>query len=594
MRLVWIVMAALGAAGCKARDGASRTEAGAAGTVVAPLDAAPSDAGDAAPGDAGDAGGADAGTTGGGAWQLVHLETATVEAEARAFFDRWLTAQNRGDVAALAALYDVDTFRGVVRDGEPRRVDASTWLAAAAPGGTIAAEQLAVTTWREPGSTLAYGVVSLRFVERRRRGAAAAHGETLLQLFRDPAGAWSVVYEDRLTDQPGWSDAPPTGVAPVALTAPADDAAARALWRQLAPTGADHRAKLAAIPADPAITAPMARALLVEGNLQCSRTVETTSCGVTEAAIAPPAPDAGIDDPCLRRQLVGWAIAHLAPGDRAALQAALVALIALPPVERTLPALAFDAVPAGDDALRLALLAAAAEAGRDALADAQVTHLRAPAAVAEASALGIDAAVLRLDGKRQRGALLAALTDTRLRPATRQAVLAGFAGDRRRDVRAALAEVAVDGDCALAMAAASELAARGDASFLPRRPAGTDPAPYLDALCMLVHDRDHRRRDRTVERFLGPNATAQDLHYGDAGDGEDPHGFHARAMPERAWVPDLEMFFEQDGAPACRDGTCAVGRHGSNVTFYAHQDRLWIRELENRTFLRSACLAPTR
>lgn len=588
MRLLWFVMAALGVAGCKGRDRTARAEATSPATAV-PIDAA---AAVDAPGAAGDAGAADAGTES-GAWQLTHLETATVEAEARAFFDRWLTARNRGDAAALAALYDAATFRGVVRDGDARRVDAGAWLAAA-PAGTVAAEQLAITTWREPGSTLAYGVVSLRFVERRRRGDSADHGETVLQLFRDPASAWAVVYEDRLTAEPGWNDTLPTGVAAAALTAPADDAAARALWRQLAPTGADYRAKLASIPADAAITAPMARALLAEGNLQCSRTVETASCGIAEAAIAPPAPDAGIEDPCLRRQLVGWAIAHLTASDRAALQAALVGLIALPTVERALPALAFTAVPAGDDGLRLALLAAAAEAGRDALADAQVALLRAPAAVAEASALGIDAAALRLDAKRQRGALLAALADTRLRPATRHAVMARFAGDRKRDVRAALAEVAVDGDCGLAMAAASELAARGDASFLPARPTGTDVGLYLDALCMLVHDRDHRRRDRALERFLGPNATAQDLYYGDAGEGADPHGFHARAMPEQAWVPDLEMFFEMDGAPTCQGETCRVGRHGASLTFYAHQDRLWIRELENRTFLRSACLAPAR
>src|SRR5262245_16955541 len=125
----------------------------------------------------------------------------------------------------------------------------------------------------------------------------------------------------------------------IALT---DDAAALALWRRIAPTGADWEDKLQEIPA--AAARPLAIAVLHGGNFTCAQP-PTGACAAPLYDVAPPADTAGFDDPCLRRLLALWAIDRLDDRDLPAIKPALLAIAAIPPPESQLVAAAIHAIP---------------------------------------------------------------------------------------------------------------------------------------------------------------------------------------------------------------------------------------------------------
>jgi hypothetical protein len=448
--------------------------------------------------------------------------------EGEALLARWLEAQHRGDHAAYAALYEPAHFQGIKRtaSGKLRRYDGKGWVRDRRRmfevGFKVAAEELAVETWLDADSKLKTGVISLRFLQRWEGGGYADHGIKVLQAWRDATGSWRLVYEDLLNAEPGWSRAADP-VPALALTAPADDAAALALWAVVAPTGADYQDRLAAIPDQPAIRRPMARALLAAGDLACTETIDAGACGEEILEWAPLDPKAGLGDPCLRRRLALWAVDQLDDADIAGLAPALAGLVALPAPENELPAAAFAALPAGADDVRLVLLEAAAGAGREALAEAEVAGLASDAAVVTAAtSMHLDSAVGRLERTRHRGELLAALADDKLEVATRVAIVDGFAGDASKDVTAALGALASDVSCELAMLAAAALADRGDPSRLPARPgAGGSDADLARVLCLVSHDRDPARREARWRELLAPTVIEREVTTNDFGDPDE-------------------------------------------------------------------------
>ncbi len=255
------------------------------------------------------------------------------------------------------------------------------------------------------------------------------------------------------------------------------------MWRALAPTGATYEQVLASIPAEPELRRSMAVALLREADFACNDTVEEWGCADSWQVLAPLDPAATIDDPCLRRFLAVWSLQQLEPDDAISLGEVMVDLASMPMPEDALPRAAFDVAP--DDGLRLRMLAAA-EHGDQYTDTLESDHARVAALVR----LHLPGALAGLDVAAHRDALRPALLDPELDSYTRAALLEGFADDPDDRVTHALAELADDLDCGLAMRAATLLAERGDPSRLPVRPRNRDPEAHLRALCMLGSDAD--------------------------------------------------------------------------------------------------------
>src|SRR5262249_5685039 len=66
------------------------------------------------------------------------------------------------------------------------------------------------------------------------------------------------------------------------------------------------------------------RRYLAAGSLLCEQREEQDGCVSSHWSYKPPAESAGPEDACLRRQVLGWAIAHMPPAD---LRAAMPALV---------------------------------------------------------------------------------------------------------------------------------------------------------------------------------------------------------------------------------------------------------------------------
>ncbi len=299
------------------------------------------------------------------------------------------------------------------------------------------------------------------------------------------------------------------GNAAEVVAVPGSAADARERWQALRLTAGTYEAQLVALEDEPATAAVMARTLLLDGGFACADVVEHEQCGDSWVELDELDPAATYEDPCLRRRLALWALTQLAPRDVARLGDVLRALVAMPAPETELQAAAFAIVE--DDALRLRLLEVAAPE----LAEREAATLEDEDVLVRAvTELHLDAAVPRLaaDARRHRATLLVALTDEALEASTRSDLLQRFVTDAGRDVDAALVEVTSAADCGLAVAAAEALAARGDTSYLPRRPATHDAQAHVRALCLLAAS----SLDDRLERFaawIGPRGllTVDDL-----------------------------------------------------------------------------------
>jgi hypothetical protein len=109
-------------------------------------------------------------------------------------------------------------------------------------------------------------------------------------------------------------------------------------------------------------------------------------------------------------------------------------------------------------------------------------------------------------------------------------------------------------DCDTAMAAAAELARRGDPSRLPRRPTSNVLAEHARQLCVLSNDRDEARREKILRTFLAPSGEIE-LERRDcsAGDGFNPEPvFDKTATAAELRRDDLDRVFERAPGIDCR------------------------------------------
>jgi hypothetical protein len=108
-------------------------------------------------------------------------------------------------------------------------------------------------------------------------------------------------------------------------------------------------------------------------------------------------------------------------------------------------------------------------------------------------------------------------------------------------------------DCAIAMTASVELARRGDATRLPRRPRSDVLADHARALCLLSNDPDDDRRRKTLRTFLAPIGPIELIRRDcSAGDGSNPRLVFLRTAAA-ADIRDrnLDEVFETASAVDC-------------------------------------------
>ncbi|MBP9203925.1 MAG: hypothetical protein KBG28_08195 [Kofleriaceae bacterium] len=300
-------------------------------------------------------------------------------------------------------------------------------------------------------------------------------------------------------DQPDQGEPPPPTSPPPRVDWAAaridSDAELAAVWRRLVPVALDWDLAVADIP-DDATARALAIGLLRAGNFVCTRVHQApVGCRAGAGAeLADVAPTATLDDPCLRRQVALWAIERLSTEDVVALAPTLEQLVRIGPPEPALADAVLEAAIDAPEPVRLRLVAAAKAAGQDRAADDNLGGLSDAAMITAARDWHLDGAVEAIDAGLARPTYLAALTDLRLRPATRLHALTELvslldvtATALPRDLEAGLVKGSADPDCGVAMAAAEALASFGKVGHLPRAPASRRPADLLRTLCLLVH-----------------------------------------------------------------------------------------------------------
>ena len=435
---------------------------------------------------------------------------AEVEKEALAFLARWTEVQKKLDFPAYAALYEPHTFRGVKRTakGGVKEFDFAGWKADRGrmfdKKFEIATEPLAVDTWLDRGSGLKGGIAVVRFTQHWKSGSYADHGIKVLHLWQEKPGQMRIVYEDLLNSEPGW-DRVAENVKVADLAAPTDVAQALALWKKLAPTGADYHEKLASIPADPSVRGPMALALIAGGDFTCEETVEYSECGDDHTNFADFNPKSTFADPCLRRRLALWALPELDPADIGKVADTLTAMLEMDDEPETeLQAAALAAFERAPEAIRLRAYKTAMAKGME--EKIEIDGLSENGLIAAARDLGIDAAALALDRGRHLEVLAVLLNDVQqMSEETRSTILTSLAEVKEVVSTEALEKCAAGSDsCALAMDAALALEERGDGSFIPRRWARDDEDAARSALCMSMHDTDEGRARTLLASFIGP------------------------------------------------------------------------------------------
>jgi hypothetical protein len=495
-------------------------------------------------------------------------------AAALAFLKSWLDAQNQGRFDAYAALYEPKHFRGVkrTRTGGVKPFDFAGWSAdrrrlfQKGPA-QVAAEHATVETWLDPKSKLKPGAMVLHFLQRWRNERYADHGEKVLHVWRSPEKKLLIVYEDLLNSEPGWGAVPPGATLDFAV--PQADGEALALWRKLAPTGADWAAKLAQLPADPSVRRPMARALLAGGHFDCKETEEYGACGDEELAWRSLDPAAGFDDPCLRRELGLWALTDggLTERDIKALLPAAQNLFTLAPPEKELPEALLALSEKFSEPLRLDLLRAGVTNYRE-LVEKSINGLSEEALVTLYRELQLDSAALALAPGRHPDVVADALRDGSLSVETRRKLLRWLKGLKREDARDAIIHVAEDeSDCDLAMDAVLAMEERGELKYLPRWTKDASQPQLERALCMLARDPDPDRRLLRWREFLPPrgrvtvsihveNEFAERDDDGNAEDQSPPDEFLSRSSTD---ADDVVTYFGQGGPHLASEGKWEAG-----------------------------------
>lgn len=330
----------------------------------------------------------------------------------------------------------------------------------------------------------------------------------------------------------------------------ATDADALAVWRRIAPTGADWEDKLEEIPA--AAARPLARAVIRGGDFACAPPPATAACVKPAYDVPAPSAGAGFDDPCLRRMLGLWALAQVEDDDAASVLPALRAIAALPPPESQLVVAALHAVPEAAQDDRLALIALAWSAGQREVVESVIGKLDDAHLVDAVRKHHIASALELLAVADHRAVYLAAIADEDLASKARLAAITELSAslDLGKDARAALVAATKAKDCQVAAAAARALDQAGDHRFVPKRPATTSPPALMRAMCVLASYEAMQRSDEASQlaSFLPARGLERITITYDAlsetdpdGDG-DPHTTHAAELVPRAEavLPEVE------------------------------------------------------
>lgn len=275
----------------------------------------------------------------------------------------------------------------------------------------------------------------------------------------------------------------------------ATDEDAVALWRQIAPTGADWVLRVSEIPDDDDLLRRLSVAVLRGGNFACKPgpvdPSEPAGCSPSLALFA--AEDSTFDDPCLRRELALWSLDRLDEEAVPLLERALLSIASLPPPEEELVREAFEIVPAGRDDLLLPMLEAAIAAGQGDIADEFFDELSPAQLEISALKLHSNSAILSLDPSQSRAAFLSAIADRKLLPATRVAAiddLFSAGAVLKKDLRAVLLAALKDPSCEVAAAAARTLVVAGEPRFAPKPQAATIPAALRNLCVSTAYSQD--------------------------------------------------------------------------------------------------------
>ena len=322
----------------------------------------------------------------------------------------------------------------------------------------------------------------------------------------------------------------------------ANDGEALALWKQIAPTGEDWQQRLDEVPST--LVKPLALALLREGNFACP--IDPPRGCSHQLTLTATNPDAGLSDPCVRRELALWSLDQLDRDDLPAVRDALKKIVALPPPESQLVADALQLAEPGDQDLRLELLGIAWRAGQRELVNGQFGGFDEAHLLTAATKLHVDGAFDGLSAQTQRMVFLNAVGDDQLQPATRAHVMAELLGDQdvlAPDLKTALIAVATKSvDCEAAAAAAHELVAHDVPTYAPSRPRSSTPDAIVHGLCVLAAYEGHLRADQSSPFASFLPARGLELvrvtydAYSDVdtdGDG-DPHTVHVNDLIPRA------------------------------------------------------------
>jgi hypothetical protein len=434
----------------------------------------------------------------------------------------WAEAQHRGDAATYLGFYDARHFKGQKRvtSGERKQYDYAAWakdrtrMLANKP--EVAVEALRIETWRDARSKLRPGLLRVHFLQRWRSPRYADHGPKIMQLFQSPDGKLHIIYEALLQSLPGWDR--PAGAARE-LTLPKNDAEALAAWQALGIRGSNWEQVLATLPDAPHLRRVMARALIAAGGYECTDIVDEGECGMSDPQWAPLHDDAGIEDPCVRRNVVAWALANgkLTASDLRPLWPRLEAVFAMDtPGKRAgdddkhdtsdlLCRAVLDASAAAEELAVAAIDAAVAQRCSDEAALQMVPSLSPKGALRLAELGHVEAAFAGIDARAHFKLFLDAVGNKALSDDFRSDTMSQLAAlGHKAELSAALAAVESDpkSSDALSEAAAVVLAGLGDKQYLAARGTISDESELAHQLRRLQFDPDEKRREKLFRAFL--------------------------------------------------------------------------------------------
>ena len=372
----------------------------------------------------------------------------------------------------------------------------------------------------------------------------------------------------------------------------ASDEDAEALWRRIAPTGADWEERLAEVPYEGGFRRALAIALLRQGNFRCVWPPAKDACAPPPSDEPAPQAADGIDAPCLRRVLALWALDQLDAEDLPAVHDALRGIAALPPPESQLVARALEIFPEDAQDDRLELLGIAWQAGQHALVDDELRDLDPAHLATAAHTMHIDGALAALSAQGDRDVYLAAVSDTKLPPPARVQAIGELAdadgATPHPDLRRALLAATRSPDCAVAAAAARALARAGEKRYLPGRPHTGSPAAMLRSLCVAAAYAQQRGEDEppAFPSFLPARGlelvevTYDPLReYDDDGDG-DPHTETTTSLVPKdgATFPHLDEVAH--ALAHCQGTACVADDEQVRFTFHPGDGGLVLWRLE--------------